>query len=279
MESGSAGTKRPCNPFDYLNEGSSDVGLSTGDHTDSPDSSSSVPASSSAADLTVPLSHSGGYWFGGYDTENGRPEAIFPCRPWGACLDVATCTKLVGSNSRLSRKHVRTGFGQLVTGMFDMNPMERWHRSVAFVAGDAKSNSTANDWSLVLLQAGLLTLAARAVRFDEFHSYAWARLGFPNETARLVFAERVVRPLVEHALRRNPKSTDKGDSSQRESEEEDAALSWQKLRSAQFALSDALLRADFQSPNQDSNGLVATLVQKIKTFSRTLAIEAFRYEF
>ena len=37
-------------------------------------------------------------------------------------------------------------------------------------------------------------------------------------------------------------------------------------------MSDALLRADFQSPNQDSNGLVATLVQKIKTFSRTLAI-------
>ena len=217
--------------------------------------------------MDVPLSHSGGYWFGGYDTETGQPEALFPCRPWGPSMDITMGVHMLDPACSQQGEQLALGFSQLATGLFNMNPMERWHASVG-VGAQADGASPTNDWSVVLLQAGVLTLAARAVRFDEFHSYAWARLGFPNETARLAFAERVVRPAVETAARRLQ---------ERGLDEEKNA--WHTLRSAQLALSEVLLlRPAEGTPSarkeeeEEDNALVASLVGSIKAFSRILAL-------
>lgn len=227
----------------------------------------SSDTSSSAASLTVdvPLSHSGGYWFGGYDTETGQPEAIFPCRPWGACMDPDRAVQMLGLLSSQPDDKISQGFSQLATGLFHMNPMDRWHASVS-VETRPDIARTPNDWSVVLLQAGILTMGARAVRFDEFHSYAWARLGFPNETARLAFAERVVRPVVEIAMCRLSERGPHVDNS-----------AWSTLRSTQHSLSEVLLRpARGGNPQargqvEKDNACIASLVGHIKAFSRTLS--------
>ena len=201
----------------------------------------------------APLSYSGGYWFGGYDEETGNPEAVFPFRPWGPCVDANTCLRLLDPTECWENDHILSGLESLASGVFCMNPMQRFHNRVSRCAPSAG----VNDWSVVLHQAGILTLAARSVRFDEFHSYAWARLGFPNEAARAIFVERIVRQVVEAAFEH---MKEKEPDLQTSTSMYDKP--WQELRSAQLALSKELLAKSAEKTDE-----VTRLVGRIKSFS------------
>ena len=177
----------------------------------------------------APFSRSGGYWFGGYEESDGTPEAVFPLVPWGpGSIAQERCQQLLlrEGDAVRSGREVCNNLRDLTSALYDMTPAERFNSAVA--KDKTRSGGCCDHWPVVLLQAGVLTLGARALRFDEFHSYAWLRLGFPNEEARRFFTEKIMRMLYIRAV-----GSGFGDGS--------VSVSWAELQTALSDLSSGLV--------------------------------------
>jgi hypothetical protein len=69
--------------------------------------------------------------------------------------------------------------------------------SIRLPGAEADSAYTADQWPILLLQAGVLTMGERAVWIHEFQTSSQVRLRFPNEPMRQLFLYRSTLPLVE----------------------------------------------------------------------------------
>ena len=183
-----------------------------------------------AKDDKCPYRLSGGYWFGGRNERNGLPESMFSLTPWSRFVyknelnyllfgDTKDTNDVTSGNVHQSNiTSIINGIQSVVNGTYELTEMERWTKGMVngrqiinaeintdmiYMNNNNDGNKTTHtatcatsDWALVLFQAGLLTMASRSMRFDEFHTYAWIRTWFPNETARQHFIQYVLYPTI-----------------------------------------------------------------------------------
>ena len=181
--------------------------------------------------VRVPFNAAGGYWFGGRWEEDGETEAVSSLRPWKPFSHRDPMMNLLfgseteeqedeqeveeekGEITEKTRQRLAHGIKTLVEGAYDMTELSKYSQGYvdgSFDDGDDDGDNSdhhhhdsnhyprhyCNDWPAVLLQAGVLTMASRSMRFDEFHTYAWLRLTFPNEAMRGVFIQDVLCPTL-----------------------------------------------------------------------------------
>ena len=223
-------------------------------------------------DTRCPYRMSGGYWYGGRDERMGHPEAIFSLRPWCPFQHEKEITSLMRLRScsndndndndistnikRVERlENILHGIQTLVNGTYTMTEMDRWtkgtvgrRKMTTFSQQQQHDEEDHQDWALILHQAGVLTIASRSMRFDEFHSYAWIRAWFPNESARQIFSRCVLRPVILECL------------------DEDG---WNNVQSATQTLSSVLHRMDDNDAECQAKATQA--LQELATCARTIA--------
>ena len=220
---------------------------------------------------------SGGYWYGGCKESTGTPEAMAPLRPWMPFAHRSDVQHLLFEGggvplsatppSSSSVAHLARGLATLVSGTYTMSTMNRYLNETVTVllppsthttptnsddSNDSDDSTpptpthhTHNDWAVVLLQAGVLTMASRSMRFDEFHTYAWCRTHFPNERARQEFVHTVLKPVL-IMVAQVPNEVVKGEEGREEDHQ--AALQWSHVENILTTISNKLAN------NKDKSG-------------------------
>ena len=72
------------------------------------------------------------------------------------------------------------------------HPLQRFMTTQLVAAEDVSDDEKSLDWATLCLQAGFLTLGARALLFHEFHTHAFVRLRVPNEAVRRAYREELL---------------------------------------------------------------------------------------
>jgi hypothetical protein len=232
------------------------------------------------------LNYSGGYWYGGCKTSTGIPEAMSSLRPWLPFPHRNELHALLfgggggngNGNESMSIEQVAIGIETLVSGTYAMSTMDRYlNESVQVlpVSGDNNDHhdhhddhhNDTNDWAVALLQAGVLTMASRSMRFDEFHTYAWCRTSFPNEKARHNFVTTVLQHVVHALAKVHAHGTNKHQATT-PATQENQAFTWLEVERSIAELSMALRKDD---NDNDSQKLVAARVQELIQYSHVMA--------
>ena len=160
----------------------------------------------------------GGYWWGGVDGD-GAPALVCPLGDAAAAIappdandddddGADSYASVVDAFGKPSWTHVKS----LVGSVFDHAPLKRYADAEAKPPPpphDTGKLNVADDFPALLLRSGALTLARdRAVRFDEFHTYAFMRLRVPNERARARLLRREAAPALAALLAEDGKGSD-----------------------------------------------------------------------
>jgi hypothetical protein len=222
-----------------------------------------------------PFNYSGGYWFGGCRESTGMPEAVAPLRPWMPFSHRSEVHNMLfgnfntsdGFNTSSSSLEISTSVEQLVhgvetlvSGTYSMSTMDRYLNETVQKRDQESSETNRNDWAVVMLQAGLLTMASRSMRFDEFHTYAWCRLSFPNEKARKEFVALVLKEVVSIIENRFRKD-ENGESHTLKH------FQWENVQQSLDQLSNSMMNNN----DEDGKKRVSTALQDIVQYSRFIS--------
>ena len=127
--------------------------------------------SSSQRKIVAHAVEDGGYWWGGHDSR-GVPELIAPhTKPQGLHVPLPSSADIVDTVRSLFLFHKLEDF---IDGCYCPQQGKIPH----------SDHEDRSHFLAILLQSGLLTIGQRIVRFDEFHTYAFVKLCFPNENQR-----------------------------------------------------------------------------------------------
>ena len=135
--------------------------------------------SSSQRKIVAHAVEDGGYWWGGHDSR-GVPELIAPhTKPQGLHVPLPSSADIVDTVRSLFLFHKLEDF---IDGCYCPQQGKIPH----------SDHEDRSHFPAILLQSGLLTIGQRIVRFDEFHTYAFVKLCFPNENQRKDFLSRLL---------------------------------------------------------------------------------------